>query len=95
MWWSLMFIRKIKNELGVTLSESLIAMAIAVGAGAAVTPTLIETLNSVEADAQSITMEQIQNLQVQASISGDDVIMSAEDFKELTQDLTKTCNATP
>lgn len=84
-----MFKRK-SDENGSTLGELVIAMAIAAGCTAMVTPVIMDTINSVDSKAQQIVLDNVYNLQAQADASGS-VTLSAEDFKVLTDKLTYIC----
>lgn len=84
-----MFTRK--EEKGSTLGEMVIAIAIASGMTAMVTPAIMDMMDSVDNTAQTITVDKVEALQQQADATGT-ITMSAEDFKELTDKLILTCS---
>lgn len=84
-----MFTRK-PNEQGNTLGEMIVAMAIAAGCTAMVTPAVMNMMDDVQSTSEQIVLDKVESLQQQADTTGS-VTMSAEDFKALTDKLTATC----
>lgn len=80
-----------RKEAGTSITEVMVSIALVAGLSTAATATLVAIGEDVEAKAELIAVSEVQDLQLQADTFGE-VTMSAEDFKELTDKLTTTCN---
>lgn len=80
-----------KKENGTSITEVMVSIALVAGLSTAATATLVSIGEDIETKAQTIAINEVADLQIQAETLGE-VTLSAEDFKELTDKLTTTCN---